>query len=125
MHRRSWTRHFIDRGGVLLLSCIDCRRIWRRQIYAPTITNDRIAGFAKLVIEAAKANDEVARGIIKEPEGSWGIAAAAVIRSLKMEQEHFQVPTSEACFTAGDWCLSRLEMSSGRGPKGLPCAAAL
>src|SRR5882762_10508304 len=53
-------------------------------IYSPTITNDRIAGFAKLVIEAAKANDRVARGIVTEAGKELGIAAAAVIRNLKM-----------------------------------------
>src|SRR5438105_761129 len=35
-------------------------------IYGPTITNDRIAGFSKLVIEAARASDEVAREILND-----------------------------------------------------------
>ncbi len=77
-------------------------------IYAPTITNDRIAGFAKLVIEAAKANDEVARGIVKEAGRELGIAAAAVIRSLKMEQENFQVAYVGGVFTAGELVLEPL-----------------
>jgi N-acetylglucosamine kinase-like BadF-type ATPase len=35
-------------------------------IYAPTITNERIAGFGKDVVEAAKRKDEVAAQIILE-----------------------------------------------------------
>jgi len=77
-------------------------------IYAPTITNERIAGFAKLVIEAAKANDEVARGIIKEAGRELGVAAAAVIRSLKMEQEYFQVAYVGGVFAAGELVLEAL-----------------
>lgn len=77
-------------------------------IYAPTITNERIAGFAKLVIEAAKANDRVARGIVTEAGRELGIAAAAVIRNLKMEQERFQVAYVGGVFAAGELVLEAL-----------------
>ena len=60
-------------------------------IYAPTMTNERLAGFGKHVIEAAKAKDRVAREILGEGGRELGLAAAAVIRSLKLERERFQV----------------------------------
>ncbi|HWP56039.1 MAG TPA: BadF/BadG/BcrA/BcrD ATPase family protein, partial [Pyrinomonadaceae bacterium] len=53
-------------------------------IYAPTITNDRIAGFSRLVIATARTGDEVALGIIDEAGKELGKAAVAVIRKLKM-----------------------------------------
>jgi len=77
-------------------------------IYAPTITNERIAGFAKLVIEAAKAGDRVACEIIREAGRELGIAAAAVIRNLKMEQERFQVAYVGGVFAAGELVLEPL-----------------
>jgi len=77
-------------------------------IYAPTITNERVAGFARLVIEAAKAGDRVAREIITEAGRELGIAAAAVIRNLKMEQERFQVAYVGGVFAAGELVLEAL-----------------
>jgi len=77
-------------------------------IYAPAITNERIAGFAKLVIAAANANDKVARRIIADAGTELGIAAAAVIRGLKMEQEQFQVAYVGGVFAAGDLVLESL-----------------
>lgn len=77
-------------------------------IYAPTITNERIAGFARLVIEAAKAGDQVAREINAEAGRELGIAAAAVIRNLKMEQERFQVAYVGGVFAAGELVLEAL-----------------
>jgi len=77
-------------------------------IYAPTITNEFIAGFAKLVIAEAKANDPVALGIIRQAGTELGIAAAAVIRSLKMEQDRFQVAYVGGVFAAGELVLETL-----------------
>ena len=77
-------------------------------IYAPTITNDRIAGFAKPVIEAARANDKVARRIMREAGTELGIAAAAVIRNLKMEHDTFQVAYVGGVFAAGELVLGTL-----------------
>jgi N-acetylglucosamine kinase-like BadF-type ATPase len=77
-------------------------------IYAPAITNERIAGFAKLVIDTAKDSDVVASGIIKEAGKELGIAAAAVIRNLKMEQERFQVAYVGGVFAAGELVLETL-----------------
>ncbi len=77
-------------------------------LYAPTMTNERIAGFAKFVIEAANDDDSVAREIITEAGRELGIAAAAVIRGLKMEQESFQVAFVGGVFAAGEMLLEPL-----------------
>lgn len=77
-------------------------------IYAPTITNERIAGFARQVIEAARAKDRVARSIMVEAGTELGIAAAAVIRNLKMEGERFQVAYVGGVFAAGELLLEAL-----------------
>src|SRR5712691_2526130 len=69
-------------------------------IYAPTVTNERIAGFAKHVIKAAKAQDQVAREILAQTGIELGLAAAAVIRNLKMERERFQVAYVGGVFNA-------------------------
>jgi N-acetylglucosamine kinase-like BadF-type ATPase len=70
-------------------------------IYAPTITNQRLAGFGKHVIEAAKAKDQVAREIMAEAGSELGAAAVAVIRNLKLESERFQVAYVGGVFDAG------------------------
>jgi N-acetylglucosamine kinase-like BadF-type ATPase len=70
-------------------------------IYAPTITNERLAGFAKFVIQAAKARDQIAREILIEGGRELGSSAAAVIRNLKLERETFQVAYVGGVFDAG------------------------
>lgn len=69
-------------------------------IYAPTITNEWLAGFGKYVIEAAQAGDRVALGIIAEAGQELGHSATAVIRTLKLERETFQVAYVGRVFTA-------------------------
>lgn len=70
-------------------------------IYAPTITNERLAGFGRDVIEAAKAKDRVAREILTEGGRELGHMAAAVIRNLKLERETFQLAYVGGVFRAG------------------------
>jgi glucosamine kinase len=77
-------------------------------IYAPTMSNERIAGFGKEVIKAAKEKDPVARGIMAEGGRELGIAAAAVIRNLKLERERFQVAYVGGVFLAGELVLDTL-----------------
>lgn len=78
-------------------------------IYAPTITNERIAGFGKDVIEAALENDAVAEEILREAGQELGLAATAVIRSLQMERERFQIAYVGRVFSAsGDLILDPL-----------------
>ena len=69
-------------------------------IYSPTVTNERLAGFAKYVIEAAKARDRIAREILAEAGYELGLMAAAVIRGLKLERERFQAAYVGGVFTA-------------------------
>ena len=71
-------------------------------IYAPSITNERLAGFGRYVIQAAKAKDPVSREIILAAGKELGISAAAVIRSLKMERERFQVGYVGRVFAAAE-----------------------
>lgn len=78
-------------------------------IYAPTITNERLAGFGKYVIEAGKARDRVAREILEEAGRELGLMAAAVIRNLKLERENFQVAYVGGVFgAAGELVLSSM-----------------
>jgi N-acetylglucosamine kinase-like BadF-type ATPase len=69
-------------------------------IYSPNVTNDRLAGFGKQVIEAAKAKDAVASQIMAEAGSELGAAAAAVIRNLKLQTEAFQVGYVGGVFNA-------------------------
>ncbi len=76
-------------------------------IYAPTITNERLAGFGKYVIEAAKARDRIAREIMLEAGRELGLAAVAVIRNLKLERDNFQVAYVGGVFNgAGELILA-------------------
>jgi N-acetylglucosamine kinase-like BadF-type ATPase len=75
-------------------------------IYAPNVTHNRIAGFGRFVIEAAKKRDGVAREIVVEAGRELGTAAGAVIRKLKMERERFQIGYVGAVFKAGELILA-------------------
>ena len=77
-------------------------------IYAPSMTNERIAGFGRCVVEAAQKKDGVAREIITEAGRELGKAAVAVIRKLQMEQERFQVAYVGGVFGAGELILNPL-----------------
>ena len=80
-------------------------------IYAPTITNERIAGFGRDVVEAAKRKDEVAERIIFEGGTELGFAAAAVIKNLQMERERFQIAYVGGVFrAAGEMILKPLKI---------------
>jgi N-acetylglucosamine kinase len=77
-------------------------------IYAPGMTNERIAGFGKYATETAKSGDKVARSIIIEAGRELGVAAVAVIRKLRMARERFQVGYVGGVFAAGDLLLDPL-----------------
>lgn len=83
-------------------------------IYSPGVTNDRIAGFGKCVTEAAKKGDEVAREIVIAAGHELGIAAAAVIRKLRMGRERFQIGYVGGVFAAGDLLLDPLRQEVAR-----------
>lgn len=77
-------------------------------VYAPNMTNTRIAGFGRRVVGAAKRRDVVAREIVEEAGRELATAAAAVIRKLKMERESFQVAYVGGVFAAGGLILDAL-----------------
>ncbi len=77
-------------------------------LYAPGMTNERIAGFGKHVIEAAQAKDRVAVEVINEAGVELGIAALAVIRTLKMERDRFRIGYVGGVFGADDLVLDPL-----------------
>lgn len=77
-------------------------------VYAPNMTNSRIAGFGRRVVEAAKRRDAVAREIVEEAGRELAAAAGAVIRKLKMEREQFQVAYVGGVFAAGGLILDTL-----------------
>ena len=77
-------------------------------IYAPNMTNERIAGFARAVIEEAKRGDRVAKVIVAEGGRELGRAAAAVIRKQRMGRERFPVGYVGGVFAAGELMLDPL-----------------
>jgi N-acetylglucosamine kinase-like BadF-type ATPase len=83
-------------------------------IYAPSMTNERIAGFCRHVIEAAQQGDEVARAIVLAAGQELGRAAAAVIHNLRMGREKFQVAYVGGVFAAGDLVLDPLREAVAR-----------
>ncbi|HEU4593860.1 MAG TPA: BadF/BadG/BcrA/BcrD ATPase family protein [Pyrinomonadaceae bacterium] len=77
-------------------------------IYSPNVTHNRIAGFARLVIEAAKKRDGVAREIVADAGRELGVAAGAVIRKLKMERGRFHIGYVGGVFKAGELILASI-----------------
>ncbi len=77
-------------------------------IYAPSMTNDRIAAFSKQVIDAARNGDQVAREILEDAGKELGRAAITVIRKLKMDQDRFQVTFLGGVFAAGEFVIAPL-----------------
>jgi len=83
-------------------------------IYAPTMTNDRIAGFSKHVIDVARAGDTVGRDILTEAGRELGKTAVSVIRKLRMERERFQVSFVGGVFSAGELVIAPLREEIAR-----------
>jgi N-acetylglucosamine kinase-like BadF-type ATPase len=77
-------------------------------VYAPNVTNSRIAGYAGRVVEAAKKRDPVAREIVEAAGRELARAAVAVVRKLRMERERFQVAYVGGVFAAGALILGPL-----------------
>lgn len=78
-------------------------------IYAPSMTNHALAGFARHVVEAAKAGDEVAREIVAEGGRELGVAAVAVIKALRIGGESFPVGYVGGMFSAGELIFGPLD----------------
>ena len=83
-------------------------------IYAPNMTNKRIAGFGGHVVSAAKRRDALAREIVEEAGRELASAAAAVVRKLKMVRERFQVAYVGGVFAAGGLILDPLSEELAR-----------
>lgn len=86
-------------------------------VYAPTMTNDRLAGFSKQVMRVAAAGDEVAQDILRNAGQQLGIAATAVIRKLRMENEEFRVAFVGGVYGAGDLVLLPMQAEIRRVAK--------
>lgn len=71
-------------------------------IYAPTIDNAKIAGFARLVVEIAETGDSIAVEILREAGRELGLAAEAVIEKLKLKRQKFPVGCVGSIFKAGE-----------------------
>jgi N-acetylglucosamine kinase-like BadF-type ATPase len=80
-------------------------------IYSPSMTNDRIAGFAKFVVEAAGEGDEAAQEIMQEAARELAAVACAVIRKLRMERDAFQVAYVGGVFVSDTHVLAPLAES--------------
>lgn len=70
-------------------------------IYTPQTDNAKIAGFARFVVKAAKEKDKIALEILREGGAELGIAAAAVIKKLKLQRKNLPVGFVGSIFRAG------------------------
>jgi glucosamine kinase len=77
-------------------------------IYAPTMTNEHLAGFGRQVLRAARAGDDTAIEILREAGQQLGMAAIAVIKKLRMENDKFPVAYVGGVYGAGDLVLGPL-----------------
>lgn len=71
-------------------------------IYSPQVDNTRIAGFARLVVEAAQEGDKVAVEILEDAGFELGLAACAVIDKLKLEDRKVPIGCVGSVFLAGE-----------------------
>jgi glucosamine kinase len=83
-------------------------------VYAPNMTNARIAGFGGRVVEAARRRDAAAREIVAEAGRELAAAAVAVVRKLRMGRERFRVAYVGGVFAAGGLILGPLSEELGR-----------
>jgi N-acetylglucosamine kinase-like BadF-type ATPase len=71
-------------------------------IYSPQVDNTRIAGFAKFVVDAARAGDAVAGDILSSAGFELGIAACAVIEKLGLKRKKIPIGCVGSVFKAGE-----------------------
>jgi len=76
-----------------------------KRIYDKETSPQKIASLAPLVSRLAKAGDDVSIEILKDAGEELALAASAVIKSLGMEDDEFQVATSGSVFKAGELLL--------------------
>lgn len=71
-------------------------------IYAPKMSHERLAGFARHVTEAARKGDKVSVEIISNAGRELGSLAVAVIKKLNMQRTKFQIANVGSIFKAGN-----------------------
>jgi N-acetylglucosamine kinase len=81
-----------------------------RFVYATTTHADDIARYGKLVIEAARLDDEVAKEILDRAGRELADCVSAVARKLKMADSAFPVAYVGGAFNAGDLLLGPMRM---------------
>lgn len=86
-------------------------------IYSPAMTNDRLAGFGRDVVRVARAGDELAIQILQEAGRELGMAAAAVIKRLRMQNDKFPVATVGGVYGAGNLVLESMREEIERTAK--------
>ena len=87
-------------------------------IYSPAMTNDRLAGFGRDVVRVARAGDEVAIQILQEAGRELAIAATAVIKRLRMQNDEFPVAAVGGVYGAGELILESMREEIEKTAKG-------
>jgi N-acetylglucosamine kinase len=89
-----------------------------RFVYATTTHADDIARYGKLVIEAARAGDGIAKEILDRAGRELALCVAAVARKLRMADTEFPVACVGGAFNAGEMLLApvraRLQLDAPR-----------
>jgi N-acetylglucosamine kinase-like BadF-type ATPase len=78
-------------------------------LYAPSMTNSRIAGFSRHVVKEAGSGDRVARSIINAAGRELGQMVAALVRRLQMQRDRFSLATVGGVFAAGALVFSTMK----------------
>lgn len=89
-----------------------------RFVYATTTHADDIARYGKLVIEAARTGDEVARHILARAGSELAECVLAVARKLHMIDTEFAVAHVGGAFHAGDLLLNPMRLRLNRDAPG-------
>jgi N-acetylglucosamine kinase-like BadF-type ATPase len=82
--------------------------IWavRRAIYSPALTRADIAGLARVVSDAAHAEDSTARRLLRDAGVHLADAALAVLAALGYDEVGMTIYTTGGVFAAGEYILS-------------------
>lgn len=87
-------------------------------VYAATTHVDDIARYGKLVIEAAKSNDEVAREILARGGSELAECVLAIARKLHMTETELPVAYVGGAFHAGELLLNPMRLRLQRDVPG-------
>ena len=82
-----------------------------KTVSAAAVSALDVAFLAPLVSQLAECGDEVSLGILRDAAQELALAANAVIRGLRMEDEKFQFAASGSVFKAGEIILAPLSKS--------------